>query len=350
MRAVFAFLFAASLLSAQKPDPEQLFNQAMAAQQRGDLQAAVSGYESVLKVMPRLIPARANLAAAQLQLGRVDEALANYRTALSEDPKNVQLAVVLANAYVSLSRYHDAISLLQPFEQTHPRDMDVEFLLGEALIDANRQADGLERIEHVANTRNDVNAWMMAALTEIKLAQYAKANASADAALRVDPTAPGAYTLSGMAKAAVGDVLGAKAAYRKAIEQNPSDFDANLRLGTLLLRNDQDPGAAKPYLQHAYQLNSSSLSALFEMAQLAVADRRDAEAITDFEQVVQRAPNLLQPHVRLAVLYARAHRKEDAAREKQIVDRLLAQQQTQDPNALPDDLAPAKFNAPAPSH
>ena len=352
MRAVVTVLFTIALCAAQAPkdNPEHLFNEALAAQQRGDLETAVADYEQVLRIMPGLIAARANLAAAQLQMGHVDDAIQSYRTALHQDSKNIQLAVLLGDVYVGQHRYGEAVSLLAPIEKAHPENLNVAFLMGEALIDQNQLADGLKRVERVAAARKDGNAWTLAALTELRLGQYTKAAASAEEALRLDPGAPGIYTISGMAKAANGDTAGAKAAYRKALEINPDDFDANLRLGTLLLRDGEDLAGARPYLERAFRLNPESLSAIFEMGQLAVAEKQDAEAIRDFEQVAQRAPNLLEPHVRLAVLYARAHRASDAAREKETVDHLMAQQQQQDPNALPDDLLRQQINGPPPSH
>lgn len=351
MRAVLVLLLSVFLSDAQSAsvNPERLFNEAMAAQRQGDLDAAIAGYERVLKMMPGLIAARANLAAAQMQLGHADDAIANYKACIRQDPKNIRLTVLLGDAYLSQHRYNEAIGLLEPAEKAHPENLDAAFLLGEALIDSNRLADGLKRVERVATTRNDVNAWILTAVTQLRLAQYAKASASADAALRIDASAPGAYTLSGMSKAGTGDTEAAKAAYRKAIALSHDDFDANLRLGTLLLRDGQDVEAARPYLEKAYRLNPASLSAVFEMGQLAVADKHDSEAIGYFDAVAQRAPNLLQPHVRLAVLYARAHRETDAAREKQAVDRLMAQQQKQDPNALPDDLLGTQVSGPPPS-
>lgn len=329
MRGLACLFCVASLGFSQNPTPEQMFNEALAAQRRGDFTLAVKDYEGVLKLAPGLIPARANLAAALLQLGRVDEGIANYRVALRQDPGNVQIAILLGNTLVLRRSYGQAIALLQPIEKAHPDNLDVAFLLGEALIDAQRPREGLKRIERVAAARNDADAWLLAGLTRLKLGDFAKARANVEAALRANAALPGAYTLLGMTKVMAGDQEGAKAAYRKALEMNDEDFDANLRLGTIL-RTESDLDGAGRYLQYALRLDPSSLSARYEWALLEIAQGQDGAAVADLERIVQNAPNLLQAHVRLAALYYRVHRNEDGVRERHIVDRLLADPQEQD--------------------
>jgi len=349
MRLLCVFIIAGHLAAAQTT--EQIFNEAMANQQRGYPEMAIAGYERVLKARPDFVPARVNLATAQMQGGHTSEAITNYQAALKEAPGDASIALLLGDAYVSARRYADAIALLAPLERKRPNDLDLAFLMGESLIHTGKLQEGVDRIERVTARRNDANAWTLAALTQLKLAQYSKASVSAEAALRLDSRSAGAWALSGITKAANGDIDGAIAAYRKALEINPGDFDVNLRLGTLYLRSRDDAAAAKPYLERAYQLDPSSVSALFEVGQLAMAEHRDAAALAYFEQLAQRAPNLLEPHVRLAALYGRAHRKEDAAREKKIVDRLQAEQQKQDPNAPPrpdDALNGVSATAPSP--
>ena len=349
MRALSLLLLLTSLITAQNPGAEKLFNDAMAAQQRGDLGAAVTGYEQVLKLKPNLVPARANLAAALMQLNRLDDAAANYRAALAQAPGNLQLSMLLGNCLILARKYAEAMNVLGPLEKAHPDNLDVAFLAGEGLIGINQQAEGLKRVERVAGARNSADAWMLAGLTQLKLSEYAKARDSLDAALRANPALPGAYTLSGIAKTMLGDRVGAKAAFQKALDMDPNDFDANLRFGFALYK-ERDLEDARKYLALALQINPTSVSARYEMAQLEVAEGRDTEAAAALEAIVHDYPTLLKPHVQLAALYYRLHRQDDGKRERQIVDDLLAhpEKQAADPSAdveggsaQPNGLAPS---------
>jgi hypothetical protein len=50
-------------------------------------------------------------------------------------------------------------------------------------------------------------------------------------------------------------------------------------------------------------------------------------ALRDLEFVVHHSPAWLQPHVELSTLYYRLHRPEDGAKQKEIVDRMMAADQ-----------------------
>jgi lipopolysaccharide biosynthesis regulator YciM len=89
--------------------------------------------------------------------------------------------------------------------------------------------------------------------------------------------------------------------------------------------------AAKPYLEHALQLNPSSTMARYEMAMLKSTAGDYEAAVKDLENVVKDDPNWLEPHVQLASLYYRLHRPEDGARERGIVDKITAEQQAKGP-------------------
>jgi Flp pilus assembly protein TadD len=170
---------------------------------------------------------------------------------------------------------------------------------------------------------------MLAALTQLQLGDDAATLKSIDSALRVGPDTPGAYTLSGIAKSLAGDTAGAKAAFLKALQADPDDIEANVRLGAILREEGSLP-EAEERLNHALSLDRSSLTARYQFAELEVAQGRREAAAADLESIARTAPNILAVHEQLAALDFRMHRPEDGQREKQIVDHLLAAPQEQD--------------------
>ena len=118
--------------------------------------------------------------------------------------------------------------------------------------------------------------------------------------------------------------------FREALKTNPDDFDANLYLGAILCKR-RDLEEAQPYLERAIRLKPSSSMARYEMALLKSASEQYQAAAEDLEKVVKDDPEWLEPHVELASLYYRLHRPEDGLRERQIVERISAQQQKKGP-------------------
>jgi lipopolysaccharide biosynthesis regulator YciM len=113
--------------------------------------------------------------------------------------------------------------------------------------------------------------------------------------------------------------------FRKALDADATDFEANLHLGALL-RHDNEPEAAAVYIARALQLRPSSLAARFQMGVVNAARGRLEEALKDLESVAKQSPEFQEVHVQLAALYYRLNRKEDGQREREIVLQLDAKE------------------------
>jgi tetratricopeptide (TPR) repeat protein len=105
---IVAFLIAAGVACAQSSNnPEQLFHDAVAAQQRGDDALAVRKYQELLKSYPDSLEVRTNLGAALAKLNRYDEAIEQYRAVLAKK-ENAGLRLNLALAYYKKGAWRDA--------------------------------------------------------------------------------------------------------------------------------------------------------------------------------------------------------------------------------------------------
>jgi tetratricopeptide (TPR) repeat protein len=357
MRILALLLAAAGAASAQSASPEQIFRDAVAAQQRGDDALAVRKYQELLKRYPDAVEARANLGAALSKLGRYDEAIEQYKAALLKngnaalrlnlalayykkgamreavdqlvilykaEPGDSRIATLLGDCYSRLGRDDDTIAVLAPLDAAHPEDLAVAWLLGSALIRAGHKRDGLERVDRVARQGNSPEAYLLAGQTALKLNEFERARDYADGALRLNPQLPGVLTLRGTALSYLGDSEGAIATLRKAVEADPKDFEAQLGLGAVL-HTERDLEGAREHLQIALRLKPDSNLALYEWARLERTEGKVEEAVKDFEKVVRDDPNWAQPHVELAALYFRLNRQADGDRERAAFDRLNAQ-------------------------
>jgi tetratricopeptide (TPR) repeat protein len=351
--------------AAQSVDPEHLFQEAVAAQQRGDDVVAVRDYRELLRIHPSAVVARVNLGVTLADLKRFDEAIAEYRIVLASDPKNrmarsnlalaykengdlpsaikelewlrrddpkdEQPVMLLADCLAESGRYGEAISLLAPLEKTQPGNPDLEWLLGSTMIHGGRAAEGVELVEQAAEKSTDASAYLLAGQTRFRMAQFDLAQRDADSAKRVDPNLGGLQTLNGMILERTSDYDGAEAALRQAIAANDTDFDAHLYLGAVFYFK-RDLENARVQLQRALQLQTTSAQARYELALVARADGRLDAARQDLETVVRESPEWMQPHVELSALYYRLNRPEDGAKQRQIVDRMIAaQHESQNP-------------------
>ncbi|HXN49420.1 MAG TPA: tetratricopeptide repeat protein [Bryobacteraceae bacterium] len=373
MRPALLFVLA-SLATAQSKGPEQLFREAAEAQQRGDDALAVRDYQELVKLRPDMLAVRANLGAALAHLGRYEEAIAQYRAALAlapghlglrlnlalayykkgdlqhattefrslhdGDPGNFQVAVLLGTCLERQGHDADAIAVLAPLEAAHAGDLDLAWSLGAALIHKGRLRDGLTQVQRVAEQGNSAEAWMLAGDTALRLNFFEQAQHDVDAAIRLNPRLPGAYTLRGRVLQYLGDDEGAVAALRTALQANANDFEAQLNLGAVLT-STRELNGARQHLVIALRLRPDSPLIRFEMARLERAEGKLEAAVKDMEAVVRANPAWLQPHIELAALYYRVKRPDDGARERAVVEQLSEQQrQNELPGVTPPPPSP----------
>jgi Flp pilus assembly protein TadD len=365
MRSAFALLLlSASLALAQQPDSGALFRRAVEAQQHGDYATAIQDYQKLLKLHPDAAEVRANLGAALAHEKRFDEAIAQYRLALKfaadneairmnmalayykkgdlanarrefeevrkTDPDNAQLAILFGDSEVRLGQPAAAAAMLAPLESANAANTDFEYVYGTALIRSGKRREGANRLEKVAEATNSADAYLLAGSTLMDLNDFARARKDLEAALHLNPNLPRVSILVGMARDMDGDATAAEPPLREGLRRNPDDFDANLYLGSILYKR-RDMAEAKKYLDRALQLKPTNPTAGYEMAMWDSTSRQFDDAAKILEALVKSNPDWLQPHVELATVYYRLHRPADGAKERAIVEKLKAQQQSQGP-------------------
>ncbi len=366
MRSVWLGVLVSTVLLAQQPTPEEIFRDAIAAQQRGDDAAAIAKYQELIKLRPEVVEVRANLGAALAHAGRYDEAIEQYERALSKLPENrglrlnlalayykkgdlaraaeglevlrqtnqtdVQVATLLGDCYSRLGRDQDAINVLTPAETAHPDDLNVAWALGSALIHSGQRAEGIKRVVLVAEKGHSAEANFLAAETYLAMSEFERAHVYAEAALRLNPKMKGLYSLSGRIKQYLADFPGSKADLAKALAENPDDFEAHVTLAAVL-NLERDVDGAELHAKRALELRPDSPLARYELARVQRSRGDIEEAVRNFEKVIAAEPEWLRPHIELASLYYRLHREQDGLKERAIVDQMYMQGKKAGPDA-----------------
>ncbi len=360
MRLAALLVVLTALAPGQEVNPERLFQEAVAAQQRGDFSTAVSRYERILELYPQHAVVRGNLGAALVSLGRFAEAIAQYRTALEHepanttvrmnfalalyktgavpdaanefrilheaDPANARAATLLGDCYLRLNRTSEAVALLEPLHKANPENPDVALLLGDALIRAGRTREGVELAERAGRLGNNPEAWLLAGTAARQVGDFARARDDFQNAVRLNPRLARAHSLTGIALADLGDDDAALTAFRNALAIEPADFETNLQTGALLYRR-RDLASARRHIERALESQPAAPVALYQLALVKAAAGKTAEAVADFERLIRDAPDWLEPYVQLSRLYYKVNRPEDGARARATAERLREEAQ-----------------------
>lgn len=354
MRLVALLVFLISAALAQEPTPEQLFHDAVEAQQHADYELAVKKYQALIALRPDVPEAHANLGAALSHLGRFDEAIAQYESALAINPNQLQIRLNLALAYYKAGRVNQAatefatlhssaptekritllladcwlqqgedakvIDLLGPLDADYHDDLAFSYLYGTALMRSNQMDRGQQVMDRILKNGDSAEARVLMATARMRRLDNVGARKDLERALELNPTLPGVHSLYGTVLYLMEDV-GSLPAFQKELEINPNDFTANLRVGLAAL-HDLQLDQADAYLHRALAVRPQDPTALLEYANLLNARNKREDAARVLEDLTKRYPEFREAHALLAVTYYRLHRKADGDAESVIIRKL----------------------------
>ena len=355
-----ALLVVSQTLSSQTVTPESLFRRAVEEQKRGNNAGAVKCYEELLQLRPNAIEVRVNLGVALAHEKHYKEAIEQYRIVLVHDPSNRfarlnivaayhddgddkratielenmhqahprddEISMMLADSYLQSGNYVNAFPLLSQLEIDNPDDSDLEEALGKVLVHLGQVENGVTRLETAAKMKSNANDFVLAGRVRFSMAQYDLAQHDGKAAAQLNRNAPGLDTLNGMILEQTSHYNDAEIVLSKAVSENPNDFNGNLYLGGVFYFK-RDLAKAKLYLGRAIQIKPDSAQAHYELALVERAEGNLTGALAELRVAEHRMPNWLQPHVELAALLYRLHRSVEGAKEKAIVDKMVAVEQ-----------------------
>jgi protein O-GlcNAc transferase len=345
-------------------DFEGLFVRALELQQAGDLLGAIDTYKAALTIIPDSADALSNLGAAYVRLGQYDDGITQYEASLMIDPASTAVRLNLALAYYKSARPNQAIpqlkrvlasdpeaksaylvladcylqtgqdqevtALLKPREQMFGNDLAFAFVLGTALLHGGDLVEGQKYVDRIFGAGESGEAHLLMGIALLGQPDYPAAKTELELAVKLNPRLPTAHALYGRSLLALGEHAAAERAFREELDFNVNDFEANLQLGNIRKAAQKFEDASR-YLERATTIRPKDLTARKLLASLRLQTGKVDEAVTMLESIVKEAPDLIEAHVQLATAYNRLKRKDDADRERAIVDRLNAEAQAKQP-------------------
>jgi tetratricopeptide (TPR) repeat protein len=286
---------------------------AFAADERGEIEAALRALETALARDPGLLGAQVYRARLLRRMGKVSEAIAALRAALPAAPKAALLHKELATCLCLARQFDVALESYEIAHTANPADATVQREYAVALLDQGQVAKAWQLADGVVKRHpGDHEARMVLAAVLLRRGETDAGLEHLRQCLASQPTAR-AWYLFGTASAAKGDADGARDAYERALSLDASHAPAATNLAVMLLR-DGDREEAELLLRRAIAAEPTLLPA--RRALLRALDDRPEAVVAMCREWLQQAPLLpeVQRHLATALL-----RTGDAAARREAV-------------------------------
>ena len=332
-------------LSALKirPDaPEALNNLAVVYYQKGRYSEALKCVAGIWASHPELRSAALIAGLSAVQSNRPEEAIAPFEQLLAAEPTNRDALLGLASARFALGEFSQAITLYRRTTSNSPRDAMAWYglavclermaedsskrlsamaggtayskrLLGEYL-----QSTGDKKLADEAFGESETTVGSVSPeVTEQYRSARELADQSRDAFEHFVALAPDSWQAAvffGDVARQHGDLVSARAQYQKAADAHPASPAPDLGLGTVYWEMG-DFDRATDYLRQTLKRNPQAVQAVFELANIAVRQHKDAEAIPLLKTFLSAQPDALAAHADLGRAYLHLAQYSEAAAE-----------------------------------
>jgi len=197
------------------------------------------------------------MAQVLLRDGRPVEAEKAFRECLRDDPKNPEVLDGLGVALLMQTRYKDSIVPFDKAVSIAPESGSIRNNRGVALMELGQFKAAQEDFAVAAASQNPDDR-LSATINLGRLFQrqgdYKLAEDQFSAAIAREPKAYAAFLGRAVARESAGNLEGAAEDFLSAVKLDPTNADANLRLGMVLVSMHK-PDLGKRYLQRAVDLD-----------------------------------------------------------------------------------------------
>ena len=288
------------VLKAAPEHLPSLYLAGMINYQSGSYAAAEDAMRKVIARVPGERNPRQVLAAIYLRTGRPAQALEALDPALRSAPNDPRLLRTAAEAYLASN---DAVKATEYFEKANALDKDnvagqVELArVRLATGDTDRALRDLETISKADSTSNAADLALISAY--LRRSEFDKALDAVSALEKKQPANPLPYSLRGTVYLAKGDAKAARASFVKALEIDPTFFNAAHNLARLDIADRNVEAARKRYAQMlAKDPNSESLL-LAQAELLGATGASQQEVTTIIESAIAANPASARPRLAL---------------------------------------------------
>ena len=257
-----------------------------------------------------------------LREGKEADALALLETAIAENPQEVDLLALGGEAAMRTGKHELAARWFGQASGLAPESGNLQAANGLSLLSQGQDARAIDALEQATRKEGAAaaRAGSLLVMTYLRNRDFVKAMERVRQ-MEAQGDNPSLQNLKGGVLLASGDLAGARKAFARALELDPSHLPALDNLAELDMLEKKVPQARQRYAA-ALERQRDSLPLMMALARLEARQGNVPAAIRWLERAIAAAPDAMAPAQTLAALYLRDGQAGNALRQAQ---RLQAQ-------------------------
>ncbi len=320
------------------------FEQATLDMRSGNLEAAASGFEMVIRHSPAFAEAHFDLGLVNEERGHYEDAIGNFEKALTLKPHLHGANLFLGISEFRLNHLAEAVAAVQKETAAYPKDANAWMWLGVVRLAQDRAEDAAEALDradklkpgdqdilyhrgraHLLVSKDsyaemfkvDPHSWLVhrvLAQANAEAERHIDAIAEYEAAIQLAPTQPGLHEELGSEYRNANKIPEAKQAFQRELEIDPNNVLARYKLGAIAV--EEGDGATGKQLMEAAQREKPGLVHMdYNLGRAEMLLGNDDAAAKHFEITVKTdttAEVVEQAWYQLGTIYRRQHRMDEA--------------------------------------
>jgi tetratricopeptide (TPR) repeat protein len=322
----------ANLLSPKDP---RFFQLASLCAIHGDYATAIPLMERVRAAFPQSYDVNYNLSLAYLRNKNYAKAAEALQILVKQHPR-AEAYNLLAVVQEKLQHYLKAVHAFQKAAELEPGNEDYRFDYAFELLKHKTDRAALAIFASgVRDFPRSLKLHLGMGCTYFVVGKHEEAAGILLEAIKIEPNNRLAYLLLGKTyEQAASFRVAVEEAFRAYLEKLPPDPWAHYNYAKILTLGAQsapkpDFQAAKTHLQRALSLDPRFAEAYVQLAILLQTQDQNKESLPFLARAVQSNPGLAAAHYRLGLAYRRLGRKEEAASEFALSEKLNVESQAE---------------------
>ncbi len=295
---------------------EALHAEAHTAETTGDIATAISKYQEILKLEPRLAPAYNNLGALYFKQGQYREAAEVLEKGLRINPAMTSASALLGISLFQMGEYQKARPRLEATVKANAADHNAELFLINDLTKLGDFEAAATHLRQLAKQQPDnQHVWYLLGKVYMQLSQQALGRVN-----EIDPNSVWAHEISAELMESMKNYDGAIVEWKKAIDAAPRQPGVHFKLGDLYWSLSQWDNATSQFEQEK-AIDPGNCMVDWKLGDILLQKSESFEnALALVDKSIAACPNLTEAHADRARLLLKLHREQDAIAELQALE------------------------------